>query len=160
MCLDTVEVQALTSIKGINFAQDVRFRQLIITGPPGSGKSTLVKKLGGWPEEGYLDLAQKHWWRSPVLNLRPREVHCGLPFCGDSNSHAVFDREWIDHPSDLVLERIEIPPRKKYIWSADWRRKYVFDFQLLPPALIYSVRQQRCERRHSSCRQGTHSGNC
>lgn len=143
--LSTVELQDLTSIKGISFPRGVRFRQIIVTGPPGSGKSSFITKLGGWPEEGYLDLAQKGWWHSPVLVYRPREVHFGLPFVDFDESHAVFDREWLERPADLDLERIRIPPEKQWLLGTDWRNKYVFDFQLLPPRIIFAIRSARAD---------------
>ena len=139
MLLKSVEVEDLTVIKGIRFPRDEKFRQIIITGPPCSGKTTLINALGGWPQEGYVDLAQKSWWRSAVFTYRPREFHFGIPFQGFKQSHAVFDQEWMKSPSEIEFERIKIPPKKRWVLETDWRRKYVFDFQLLPPNLIYNV---------------------
>ena len=135
MGLITAEVDHLIEFKGISFPRETRFRQIIVAGPPGSGKTTLVNTLGGWTEEGYLDLA--------------REVHFGLPFRGHRESHAVFDPEWLDDPAPLAPQRIKLPPPKAWWLGTDWRRKYLFDFQLLPPALIYRVRASRA-------RSGTH----
>ena len=70
----------LRQIKGVAYPRWVRFSQIVITGPSGTGKSTRVRELGGWPEEGCLDLIERCWWRSRVLSLRPREVHLYLPW--------------------------------------------------------------------------------
>ena len=51
--MNSVEIDALDWIKGVAYPRDVRFRQIIVTGPPGSGKTSLIQKLGGWPEEGW-----------------------------------------------------------------------------------------------------------
>jgi len=147
--MKTVEVEDLVMIKGVPFPEGERFRQIIVVGPPGSGKTTLLAQLGGWSEEGYLDIAQKKWWRNRVLTFRPREIHLGLPFLGHDESHAVFDPEWLESPSDIDFERIRIPPEGRALLSGDWRRKFVFDFQLPAPELIYQMRKQRN-------REGTH----
>ena len=143
MDLTTARVRDVDLIKGVPFPRQVKFRQLIITGPPGSGKSTLIREIRGWPEEGYLDLAQADWWRSPVLNFRPREVHFGFPCVGYGESFAVFDRQWVDTLAPIDLERIRIPPVKRGFLSADWRRKYVYEFQLAPAEKIYDIRRSR-----------------
>jgi hypothetical protein len=137
-------IETLQKFKGIDFPGDIRFRQILVTGPPGAGKSTLIRRLGGWSEEGYLDLARKHWWRSEILSVRPREIHLGMPFRGLGNSVAVFDSQFLDSRSVAALdfERIVLPPRKRFFFSVDWYRRYVFEF-LLPPAPIIFQRRPR-----------------
>ena len=102
-----------------------------------------MARLGGWPEEGYLDLTQKNWWRNQVLSFRPREVHLGLPFDGFEEGHAVFDKVWLQDPTPIDLERIIIPPPQRRPWNIEWRKKYVFDFQLIPPDRLYEIRKNR-----------------
>ena len=141
----TDDIGDLTEIKGIQFPSGVRFRQILVSGPPGSGKTTLVGKLGGWPEEGYLDLADKRWWQSSALTFRPREVHFGIPFVGHRESLAVFDREWLMSRSAIDADRIRLPPEKRRWLGRDWRAKYAFDFQLLPPKRLLAVRSERAK---------------
>ncbi len=143
MHLNTVAVEDIAWIKDVPYPQGVQFRQIIVTGPPSSGKTTLIQKLQGWPEEGYLDLAQTDWWRSRILTFRPREVHFGLPFGALRESYTVFDREWLDSPVPVDLKRVQIPPGKRWFFSTDWRARFVFDFQLLSADRIYTIRKAR-----------------
>ena len=139
----SIEVADTRSIKDVLVPSSVKFRQIVVTGPPCSGKSTLVKKLGGWPEEGYIDLATKKWWQNRIFTFRPREVHFGFPFVGFEESHAVFDLEWLRSPTDIIFSRIYLPPGKRGIFSIDWRNRYAFDFQLLPAEQIYAICKKR-----------------
>ena len=141
--MQTVAIEPVQMIKGVPYPAGDVFRRVIVTGPPGSGKTTLIEQLGGWPGEGFLDLAGRGWWRSPLLSYRPREVHLGLPFEGMSESHAVFDPEWLEAPAALALGRIVLPPERRRFWQFDWRRRYLFDFLLPPPATIHAIRTKR-----------------
>lgn len=141
-------LQELQSIKGVSFPTGVKFHQLLVTGPPGSGKSTLLAKIGGWPEEGYLDLSSKRWWATHLLGLRPREVHLGLPFSECDESQAIFDEPWIkgDCGHQLELDRIKLPPQKQWYSLQDWRKKFVFEFILPCAGELYEQRKIRARR--------------
>lgn len=140
----------LHHMKGLSFPADVKFRHVLVTGPPGAGKSTLIRKLGGWSEEGYLDLTRARWWTDQALTFRPREIHLGFPFVGFEEALAVFDPEWLqaDPYPVLDLPRIQLPPkkRKRNFLSVDWRKRYVFEFMLPPAETLFAQRSRRAER--------------
>ena len=140
--LQTEPIEDLQTIKGFAFPAHVQFRQLLITGPPGCGKSTLTRKIGGWLEEGYIDVSMPKWWTAPSLVLRPREIHLGIPCAGYERGLAVYDPEWVDPPTPpaLELDRIKTPPAKRYFFSVDWYSRYVFEFLLTPPQVIFEWR--------------------
>ena len=148
--LPTQVVDALQRFKGVAFPDDIRFRQILVTGPPGAGKSTLIRRLGGWSEEGYLDISRKHWWRAEMLSMRPREIHLGLPFVGLTNAMAVFDPQFLDHDPlpQVDFARIALPPQQLFFLSVDWYRRYVFEFLVPPPELVFERRRERA--RHST----------
>ena len=141
--MNSVEDEEIDWIKGVAVPHGVRFGQILVTGPPGSGKSSLIQKLGGWPEEGCIDLGQDNWWRSRILAFRPREVHFRIPFKGFRDSHTVFDRAWLDAPTAVDYGRIKIPPGKLWFFQTDWKARFAFDFQLSPADRIYTIRKAR-----------------
>jgi hypothetical protein len=143
---ESAEIATTRSVKGVLVPDYVGFRQIVVTGPPCSGKSTLLESLGGWPEEGYIDLAMDNWWQSSAFTFRPREIHLGCPFIGFDVSHSVFDREWLESPTDIDFKRIQLPPGKRGIFSIDWRNRYAFDFQLIPAEQIYASCKKRKQR--------------
>ncbi len=146
--LEVIPDEDLQSIKGVLFPAGMKFRQLLVTGPPGCGKTRLINKVGGWPEEGYIDLLLKNWWRAQSLTLRPREVHLGLPFVGYDEALTVFDKEWLEAPVPPPLDpsRIILPPAKTYFLGTNWRHRFVFEFLIPPPEAILKWRLERSRR--------------
>ncbi|MEM7480538.1 MAG: metallophosphoesterase [Acidobacteriota bacterium] len=143
--LNLEPVRELQKIRGIPFAQGTGYRQLVVTGPHGCGKTTLIQSIGGWPEEGFLDLTESRWWRSRILTFRPREVHLGFPFRGYSQALALFERDFLEAPEALVLEpkRVHLPQEPSRWSFVDWRRRVVFEFLLPPAEEVFESRRQR-----------------
>lgn len=133
-------------IKNIPFPPGIRFHQILVLGPPGVGKSTLIQQIGGWREEGHLDLACYPWWTSRALVFTPRELHLYLPFQGMEESCSVYDLQFLETIPPIDFPRILIPPRKHFILATDWREKFVFEFLLPPPDLVHGWRKERALR--------------
>lgn len=140
-----VPIKEVQNIRGIDLPIGLEFLQLVVTGPPGAGKSYYINQIGGWPNEGFIDLSQKGWWRSQTLVYRPREVHLGMPFVGHREALAVFDKEWLDcsPPPILDLSRLRIPPAAKYFFQTDWLNRYIFEFLIPDPETIFDQRSAR-----------------
>ncbi len=138
-------IKELQSIRGVDLPIGLEFLQLVVTGPPGAGKSYYIEQIRGWPNEGYLDLTQKGWWKDQSLIYRPREVHLGLPFKGIKEAVTVFDKEWLEAslPLELDYSRIKIPPIKNTFLHTDWRNRYIFEFLIPNPSTIFEQRQAR-----------------
>ena len=138
-------IKELQNIRGIDLPIGLEFLQLVVTGPPGAGKSYYIEQIRGWPNEGYLDLTQRNWWKNQSLIFRPREVHLGLPFKGLGEAVTVFDKEYLNCPTppELDYPRIKIPPARKYFFLTDWRNRYIFEFLIPSPSTIF---QQRLDR--------------
>ena len=143
--LEPVPAEELQNIKGVSFPAFLKFRQLLVTGPPGSGKTRLINKVGGWPEEGYIDLTLSNWWRAQSLTYRPREIHLGFPFVGFEEALTVFDSDWLNAPTPPALDlgRIILPPEKTHILAPNWRLRFVFEFLIPPSEAILKWRQDR-----------------
>lgn len=135
----------LQNIRGVDLPIGLEFLQLVVTGPPGAGKSYYIEQIRGWPNEGYLDLTQKGWWKDQSLIYRPREVHLGLPFDGAKEALTVFDKEWLrsKSPMDIEYDRIRIPPCKNSFLHTDWRNRYIFEFLIPSPSTIFDQRKAR-----------------
>ncbi|MBM9604592.1 metallophosphoesterase [Desulfopila inferna] len=132
-------------IRGVLVPVGLEFLQLIVTGPPGAGKTYYINQIGGWPNEGYLDLTVKKWWKNQSLIYRPREVHLGLPFKGVAEALTVFDKEWLEASPPFILEcdRIRIPPAGDSFLTTDWKHRYVFEFIIPDPRTVYERRKER-----------------
>lgn len=149
--MQNITLQPITEINiinGVPFPKDVDIHKLIITGPPGSGKTTIIENIRGWPEEGYLDISSKDWWKSPILAHKPRELHFGVPFKGYEQAVPVYDIQSLDDANYLELDlfSIPLPPPKQNFLSTDFRSKLVFEFILLPPEKLFALRKKRTEK--------------
>ncbi len=140
-----VPIEDLQDIRGVKLPARLKFVQLVVTGPPGAGKTYYINKVHGWPNEGYVDLTRKGWWKDQTLTYRPREVHLGFPFKGFDEALTVFDKEWLEaeEPLYLELKRIQIPPASNSIFQTNWRKRYIFEFLLPDPKKIFKRRQER-----------------
>lgn len=135
----------LKELNGILLPVKMKVGSWIVLGPPGCGKSYLIGKIGGYPDEVAIDISEKKWWTVEPLTHRPREIHLALPFKGFEGGLSVYDEKWkeIKKLPELDYHRIKIPHKKKFILAPNWRARFVFDFILPPPDWLYEKRKQR-----------------
>lgn len=140
-----VPIKNTQNIRGVAMPIGLEYLQLVVTGPPGAGKSYYINQIRGWPNEGYIDLTRKGWWRDQTLIYRPREVHLGMPFLGHKEALTVFDKEWLESspPPTLELARVRIPPSGDRFFQTNWRDRYIFEFLLPDAETIYTRRKAR-----------------
>jgi len=139
-------ISEVQSIRGVDLPVGLEFRQLVVTGPPGAGKTYYINKIRGWPNEGYLDLTRRGWWKDQSLIYRPREIHLGIPYAGIKEALAVFDHEWLELEADAMkidYHRIRIPPEAYSKLSTNWRDRYIFEFLLPEAEIIFERRMNR-----------------
>ncbi len=138
-------IDQIQTIRGVQLPLGLEFLQLIVTGPPGAGKTYYINQIRGWPNEGYIDLTQHKWWKDQNLIYRPREVHLGIPFEGIAEALSVFDKEWLETDQPLVpeLDRIKIPPVGDSFFKTNWKHKYIFEFVIPDPKTVFKRRAAR-----------------
>ncbi len=138
-------ISDLQTIRGVQLPVGLEFLQLIVTGPPGAGKTYYINQIRGWPNEGYIDLTRDKWWKNQSLIYRPREVHLGLPFKACKEALTVFDKEWLEsiEPLPLELNRVKIPPASDSFFKTDWKHRYIFEFIIPDPKTVYKRRKDR-----------------
>ncbi len=143
-------VMDLKEYKGIYLPDKMKIRSWIILGPPGSGKSFLMKRISGWHGEVCIDIAQKRWWKVEVLTHRPREIHLAIPFKKCKTSLPVYDDSFSnkDQLPEVDYQSIVIPHKKKFIAAPNWRARFVFDFILPPPDWLFENRDRRFESKN------------
>ena len=133
-------IKEIQTIRGVQLPIGLEFRQLVITGPPGAGKTYYINQIRGWPNEGYIDLSRKGWWRDQTLIYRPREINLGIPYRGRKEVLTVFDQEWRESPPESLqidYQRIRIPPQSHSLLRTNWRDRYIFEFIIPEPEVIY-----------------------
>ena len=135
----------LVEYKGVPHPAKMNRDSWIVVGPPGSGKSHLIQKIGGYSGEVAIDISEKKWWGVEPLTHRPREIHFALPFQGQSEPITVYDERFKGERElpELDFERIRLPQKKKFILAPDWQARFVFDFILPPPAWLFETRRAR-----------------
>lgn len=140
------ECNQTKEVRGVLFPSYLDEHKLIITGPPGSGKSTILRTIRGWGEEGYIDISYKNWWKLPMLSYRPRELHFGIPLIGQKHTVAIYEIDHFDDNLEIDFNRIHLPPRKKGLFSLDWSRRIIFEFLVPPPEILFECRKLRAEK--------------
>lgn len=130
---------------GILYPVKMKFGSWIVAGPPGSGKSYLMNKIGGYPGEVCIDISEKKWWTVEPLTHRPREIHFAFPFKGHDEGLSVYDEKFkgMKDLPDPDFKRIQIPHKKKFILAPNWQARFVFDFILPPPGWLFETRKNR-----------------
>ncbi len=140
------ECAEIKEIRGIYFPKEMDEHRLIITGPPGSGKSTILTQIRGWPEEGYIDISSQGWWKHSSLSFRPRELHFGLPLVNMDKTLPIYEINEFEENLEIDFGRIQLPPRKSGLFAINWSRRICFEFLVPPAEILFEYRIKRASK--------------
>ena len=104
---------------GILYPSKMKFSSWIVVGPPCTGKSYLIEKIGGYPNEVAIDISEHKWWKVEPLTHRPREIHLALPFKGFDGGYSVYDDKWkgTEEFPELDFDRMFLLKKKDYLYE-------------------------------------------
>ena len=89
--VQTEPIEDLQPRKGFGFPAHVRVRQLLVTGPPGCGKSTFTRNFGGWRSHYVLEFLLTT--AQTVFAWRLKRARRGTHHVDDSMPLALIEKQ-------------------------------------------------------------------